>query len=37
LKFISFNGGEDNTFAVFRRLRDEIQSWIKESFGKEDD
>ena len=29
-------GGKDDTLVVFRRLRDEIQSWIKKNFGKED-
>jgi arsenate reductase len=29
----AFNGGEDDKLAVFRRLRDEILSWIKERFG----
>jgi len=28
----AFSGGEDDTLAVFRRLRDEILSWIKETF-----
>jgi arsenate reductase len=32
----AFNGGENDKLAVFRRLRDEIRSWIKESFGSDD-
>jgi arsenate reductase len=28
----TFSGGEDDMLAVFRRLRDEILSWIKETF-----
>ncbi|MBW1673116.1 MAG: hypothetical protein JRF06_01060 [Deltaproteobacteria bacterium] len=30
---VAFSGGEDGTLEVFRRLRDEIRSWIKETFG----
>jgi len=33
----AFNGGKENKLAVFRCLRDEIQHWIKERFGKEGD
>lgn len=32
----AFSGGEDDTLAVFRRVRDEIRSWIEETFGKLD-
>ena len=32
----ALSGDEENTLAVFRRLRDEIRGWIKEFFGKED-
>jgi len=28
-----FSGGENDTLVVFRRLRDEIRIWIKETFG----
>ena len=32
----ALSGDEEDTLALFRRLRDEIQGWIKEFFGKED-
>ena len=31
----AFKGSKGDKEAVFRRVRDEIQSWIEESFGKE--
>lgn len=31
----AFTSGEDDTLAMFRRVRDEIRSWIEETFGKE--
>jgi arsenate reductase len=32
----AFSGCKDDTLIMFRRLRDEIRSWIKKNFGKED-
>jgi len=32
----AFSCGEDDRLAVFRRVRDEVRSWIEESFGKLD-
>jgi len=31
----ALSGDEENALALFRRLRDEIQAWIKEFFVKE--
>ena len=31
----AFNGSEDDKLAVFRRVRDEIRTWIEETLGKE--
>lgn len=33
----AFNGSENGKLAVFRRVRNEIRSWIEETFGKENE
>jgi arsenate reductase len=30
----AFDGSDEKKMAMFRRLRDQIQSWIEEAFGK---
>ena len=32
-----FKGGEDETLAVFGRVRDEIRNWIEKTFGGNDE